>query len=85
MINWSLRKLIDIADVLKDKGNTLSMAGMKKISPPGGISFDDEPVMNEFDRNNPDYWLKMAKELEAEINKASFTLGLNESVNSIHE
>ena len=82
MISLTQRHVITLIDLIKDEENRIEATGMRKISQPGTIGIDNwdkEPT----DKDPVKYLRELREMLESEINKATFSFGLNEKVESI--
>lgn len=87
MINLNQRHVLTVIDLIKEEETRLRMTGIKRINPAGNINIDnwDKEETNNQDRNSLLFLEELRKMLEQELNKATFSFGLNERVQSIHE
>lgn len=85
MINLNQRHVLTIIDLLRDEENRLEATGMRRISPAGSITVEnwehEEEEVPQMDKKK--YLSDLRKLLEGELNKATFSFGLNEKVGSI--
>lgn len=87
MINLNQRHVLTVIDLIKEEENRLRMTGIKRINPAGNINIDnwDQEEGSNQDRSSLIFLEELRKMLELELNKATFSFGLNERVQSIHE
>ena len=87
MINLNQRHVLTVIDLIKEEESRLRMTGVRKINPAGNINIDnwDQEATENQDRNSLLFLEELRKMLEQELNKATFSFGLNERVQSIHE